>query len=239
MIGFFRISAIDCLSASLSDLHHPSISNLLDESSSASYFLTHTSTMNSSSDTTTVNPLNQSNYILNDMDLTAPFVSSLFISSPPPMAVPSSTCFNAPVHNDTDINDDKESSGSTFGDVFSNQVTDLGFEPSSPFIDSQSTIGPPPGFEGFHFDLNLTTNGLPLSKAMNNPATLPSTNAVADTVVSNSDTINFSQLLSSTEVGKFFNIKKEKLNNQSNHSRFIEFESVFFMCSIFAYFVSK
>jgi hypothetical protein len=70
----------------------------------------------------------------------------------------------------------------TLDESFLNQMTDS--------IIDQQTIGPPPGFENFRFDTsNLLTTNL-RSSISNAPP------------VSSSDTINFSQLLQSTTVGK-------------------------------------
>ena len=150
------------------------------------------------SDTTTVNKTNNNNnynYNLTDVDLAALFVSSIVTTTPSsPLAQTNTSIDN--INNDT--------SNNTLDDVFLNQLTDLACcsSSSSSIIDKQQTIGPPPGFENFLFD-SSSTSDLLLSQTTNNNSTLSSiSNAAIQTQVSSSDTINFSQLLQSTTVGK-------------------------------------
>jgi hypothetical protein len=128
-----------------------------------------------SSDTTTVNKSN--NYNLTDADLAALLISSI----------------DPTTSNEHSIdNRNNETTNNTLDEVFLNQVNDLVCN------DKQQTIGPPPGFENFMSSdllLSQTTN--------NNNSTISSiSNAAIQTPVSSSDTINFSQLLQTTSVGK-------------------------------------
>lgn len=118
--------------------------------------------------------VNQSNTHANltDTDLTALFVSSLIAST----------------SNDSIDNTNNNNNNNTMEDAFISQFSDLVYSPSS-MIDHQS-LGPPPGFEHFRFDSSNSTD-FPLNQLINQ------TNAP----VSSADTINFSQLLTSTIAG--------------------------------------
>jgi len=126
-----------------------------------------------SSDSTTVNQSND-NYNLTDADLAALFVSSIVSTTP-----------------STTINDNKNelsNNNNTLDDVFLQQVNDLVCS------SQQKPFGPPPGFENFRFDT---------SSSSDNSTTISSISTAAiQSQVSSSDTINFSQLLQSTIVGK-------------------------------------
>ena len=67
----------------------------------------------------------------------------------------------------------------TLDEVFLNHMTDSIIE------QQQQNIGPPPGFENFRFNSSSTSDLL------------------TNDSVSSSDTVNFSQLLQSTTVGKY------------------------------------
>ena len=85
---------------------------------------------------------------------------------------------------------DSMNNHNTLDDVFLNQFTDLVYSSSSSMID------PPPGFENFLFDPSVSSSDFLLTETTNQM------NTAIQTPVSSSDTINFSQLLQSTTVGK-------------------------------------
>jgi hypothetical protein len=190
-LEFVLVTDSSLLSLS-SDLHHPSTLNLFDESS-YNYFPSTTSTLNSS-DTTTVNQLDQTNYTLSDADLAALFVSSLMTTTPSPSSATSTTLMDH-------LANSNETSATPFDDVFLHHLADLACDSTSSLIDSQASVGPPPGFENFRFD-SSSASDLLLSPSTNNPNMSSMNIAASETPVSSSDTINFSQLLQSTSVGK-------------------------------------
>jgi len=127
-----------------------------------------------SSDSTTVNQSND-NYNLTDADLAALFVSSIVSTTPP-------------ITTNDNKNEISNNNNNTLDDVFLQQVNDLVCS------SQQKSIGPPPGFENFRFDT---------SSSSDNSTTISSISTAAiQSQVSSSDTINFSQLLPSTIVGK-------------------------------------
>ncbi len=131
-----------------------------------------------SSDSTKMNQSND-NYNLTDADLAALFVSSIVSTTP-------SITTN---DNKNEIsNNNNNNNNNTLDDVFLQQVNDLVCS------SQQKSIGPPPGFENFRFDT---------SSSSDNSTTISSISTAAiQSQVSSSDTINFSQLLQSTIVGK-------------------------------------
>ncbi len=136
-------------------------------------YSTSTSNMNSS-ELTTVNKTNNNNYNLTDADLAAIFVSSIG------SITPSSTT----IDNRNELSDNSN----TLDDMFLQQVNDLVCS------SQEKPVGPPPGFESFRFDKSSSSDNL---------TTIPSISTAAiQPHVSCSDTINFSQLLQSTFVGK-------------------------------------
>jgi hypothetical protein len=148
--------------------------------------------MNSSDIQITVNKSN--NYNLTDADFAALFVSSLVTTTPT-----SSSSLTQTTTSNNSIDNNNETSNNTLDDVFLNQVTDL--------VCKQQSMGPPPpGFENFLFNTSSTSDLLLTQTTNNNNnSTISSiSNAVIQTPVSSSDTINFSQLLQSTVVGKYY-----------------------------------
>jgi hypothetical protein len=139
---------------------------------------------------------NANNYSLTDADLAALFVST----------TPSQTTSN--------------DSMNTLDEVFLNQVNDL-------VCDKQQTIGPPPGFENFLYDSSSTSDFLltQTTNTINSPRSSMS-NVPIQTPVSSSDTINFSQLLQSTTVGKYsFLFDFNELNKIESNFLFSFFRS--------------
>ncbi len=190
--SLYNILVIDSSSLLLSDLQHPSTINLFDESS-PNYFSSSTSNMNSSDIQITVNKSN--NYNLTDADFAALFVSSLVTTTPSS----SSSSLTQTTTSNNSIDNNNETSNNTLDDVFLNQVTDL--------VCKQQSMGPPPpGFENFLFNTSSTSDLLLTQTTNNNNNSIISSisNAVIQTPVSSSDTINFSQLLQSTVVGKYY-----------------------------------
>jgi len=187
--SLYNILVTDNSSLLLSDLQHPSTLNLFDESS-PNYFSSLISNMNSSDIQTTVNKSN--NYNLTDADFAALFVSSLVTTTPSS----SSSSLTQTTTSNNSIDNNNETSNNTLDDVFLNQVNDL--------VCKQQSMGPPPpGFENFLFNTSSTSDLL-LPHTTNNNSTLSSISyAAMQTPVSSSDTINFSQLLQSTIVGKY------------------------------------
>jgi hypothetical protein len=132
-----------------------------------------------SSDSTTLNQSND-NYNLTDADLAALFVSSIVSTTP-------STTTNDN-KNELSNNNNNNNNNNTLDDAFLQQVNDLVCS------SQQKPIGPPPGFENFRFDT---------SSSSDNSTTISSISTAAiQSQVSSSDTVNFSQLLQSTVVGK-------------------------------------
>jgi hypothetical protein len=123
-------------------------------------------------DSTTANKTTN-DYSLTDNDLAALFISSIVSTTP------STTTMD---------NNNELSNNNTLDEVFLQQVNDLVCS------SQQKALGPPPGFENFRFDT---------SSSSDNSTTLSSIGSAAiQPQVSSSDTINFSQLLQSTIVGK-------------------------------------
>jgi hypothetical protein len=128
-----------------------------------------------STDSTTVNKLTN-DYSLTDTDLAALFISSIVSTTPS----------NTPIDNKNELSNNNNNN--TLDEVFLQQVNELVCS------SQQKPLGPPPGFENFCFDT---------SSSSDNSTTLSSiSSAVIQPQVSSSDTINFSQLLQSTIVGK-------------------------------------
>ncbi|CAF3666483.1 unnamed protein product [Rotaria socialis] len=225
------------LLSSLSNLQQASTFNLFNDSSLSSFSLL-TPTMNLSDITALKisNSNHNNNDHISDDDFAALFVSSM-------LSTTSNNSF------DNINNNNNESSTNTIDEAFLNQVTDLNYC-SSPIIDKQQTIGPPPGFENFPFN-SSSTSDLLVSKTTNSNPTISSiSNGANETSVSSSDTINFSQLLKSTNVdlqqqqqqqqqqqsivGNAGNIRS--LSSSSSHSPFISDEqSLFFPMSTQSY----
>ena len=136
------------------------------------------------SDSTTVNKCND-NYHLTDADLAALFVSSITTDDQK----------NELSNN----NNNNNNNNNTLDDVFIQQVNDL------VCASQQKSFGPPPGFENFRFDT---------SSSSDNSTTISSISTAAiQTQVSSSDTINFSQLLQSTTVGKYSQTSSSSIGN--------------------------
>ncbi|CAF0812850.1 unnamed protein product [Adineta steineri] len=200
----------------LPDLQHPSALNLFDDSLS-NYFSSSILNMNSSDTTTTTTTVNKpnNNYSLSDADLAALFLSSITTTTPSPQTItPNALIDNIHQNNN---NNNNETSNNALDDVFLNQFTDLTC--SSPtIIDKPQPIGPPPGFENFRLDSSSSSSSdLLLSQTTNKNSTLSSiSNAVIQTPVSSSDTINFSQLLQSTAVDTQQQQQQPIVNNVGN-----------------------
>ncbi|CAF2019457.1 unnamed protein product [Rotaria magnacalcarata] len=221
----------------LSNRQQASTFNLFDDSS-LNYFSLLTPTMNLS-DITTLK-ISDSNHNNNDHisddDFAALFVSSMLQTT-------SNSSFDNINNNNNNNNNNNDSSTNTIDDVFLNQVTDLNYC-SSPIIDKQQTIGPPPGFEKFPFN-SSSTSDLLVSKTTNNNPTISSiSNGAYETSVSSSDTINFSQLLKSTNVDPqqqqqqsiVGNVGNIRSLSPSSHSPFTSDEqSLFFPMSTQSY----
>ena len=91
-----------------------------------------------------------------------------------------------PTTTSNDSMDNVNNNNNTMEAILLNQFHEFICSPTSSMIDQQ-TFGPPPGFEHFRLDSPISSD-YPLHQT-----NIP---------VSSSDTINFSQLLSSTIVGK-------------------------------------
>lgn len=92
--------------------------------------------------------------------------------------------------NTLDNENELSTNNNALDDVFIKQVNDLVCS------DQQKSYGPPPGFENFLFNQSLTSD---------NAGTISSiSNAAIQSQVSSSDTLNLSQLLQSTLVGKIW-----------------------------------
>ncbi|CAF1098564.1 unnamed protein product [Rotaria sordida] len=190
-------NVLDSSSILLTDLNNPSTQNLFDYSSS-------TPTMNTI-DLSTVNKSNtNNNFNLTDADLAALFVSSIVSTTT--------------IDNENELSsNNNNNNNNTLDDVFLQQVNEL--------VDSSQpkSIGPPPGFENYHFNRSLSSDNSKTISSISNVAIQPQ--------VSSSDTINFSQLLQSTIVDapQQQPIGGNVHSSSSSHSSFTSDEqSIFF-----------
>ncbi|CAF1433105.1 unnamed protein product [Adineta steineri] len=155
-------NVVDNTSISTSNHDKPSKHDLFDYST--------TTSKTSSFASTSLNKGNN-NYHLDDTDLAGLFASSI-------VSISRST---TAIDNKNDMTDNPN----TLDDFFFQQVSEIVCSP-------QQNVGPPPGFENFHFD----------ASSSDSLTTVSSINAanVVQSQVSTSDTINFSQLLPSINV---------------------------------------
>ena len=199
----YFLSVTDSTLLSSLDLPHPSKVNLFDESLSLSnYFASLSSTMNNPPTTASVDEWDQKTFGLNVDDF-ALLCSSLMTTTSSHSEDTTTTSIDQfhHGHEDTAPHNNQAMPNNSDDSVF-NGINGLGFISPKPLINGEETIEPPPGFESFHLNSSLS-NDLLLSQTTNNSLINTTTsNRIAETPVSSSDKLNFSQLFASINAGK-------------------------------------